>query len=307
MLEREIRLTRSQPETGANVPAVGETRVERERTIDQSTSSRNAGRNHLGTPGIIADSRATSPGIRRKSPIQVRILLPPAGSLLRTPIEPGATRVSREPDIPRLRSLILPLVDFFANAWRFRDGMIYLSPAPLYHSAPLLGVYLTIRMGGTAIIMEHFDPEQYLALVERHRVTHSQVVPTMFSRMLKLPDEVRRRHDVSSLEIAIHGAAPCPFPVKEQMIEWWGPIIHEYYAATEGHCLVVCDSTEWLAHRGTVGRVLAGELHVLDEDLHPVPEGMPGNALAWCWMRSAVGSLAGRWQSICGRNWCWTS
>ena len=140
-----------------------------------------------------------------------------------------------------------------------------------------LGVYLTIRMGGTAIIMEHFDPEQYLALVERHRVTHSQVVPTMFSRMLKLPpDEVRRRHDVSSLEIAIHGAAPCPFPVKEQMIEWWGPIIHEYYAATEGHCLVVCDSTEWLAHRGTVGRVLAGELHVLDEDLHPVPEGMPG-------------------------------
>jgi len=170
----------------------------------------------------------------------------------------------------------LPIWDFFRDAWRFREGMTYLSPAPLYHAAPYVGVGLTIRAGGTAVIMEHFDPEQFLALVERHRVTHSQLVPTMFSRMLKLPEEVRRRYDVSSQEIAIHAAAPCPVQVKDQMIEWWGPIIFEYYAATEGLCLVACDTAEWLAHRGTVGRVLAGELHVLDDDMRSLPTGTPG-------------------------------
>jgi long-chain acyl-CoA synthetase len=177
----------------------------------------------------------------------------------------------------------LPIFDFVVEAWRFREGMTYLSPAPLYHAAPCLGVALTIRMGGTAIIMEHFDPEQFLSLVERYRVTHSQLVPTMFSRMLKLPEEVRCRYDVSSQEIAIHAAAPCPVPVKEQMIDWWGPIIYEYYAATEGLCFVGCDSAEWLAHRGTVGRVLLGELHVLDEAMQPVPIGAPGTL----WFKTA--------------------
>jgi long-chain acyl-CoA synthetase len=173
-------------------------------------------------------------------------------------------------------TLQLPVFDFVAELWRFRDGLLYLSPAPLFHSAPLYGVALTIRMGGTAIIMEHFDPEQFLALVERHRATHTQLVPTMFSRMLKLPKDVRDRYDVSSLEIAIHAAAPCPVPVKEQMIGWWGPIIFEYYGATEGNGFTACDSAEWLAHRGTVGRVLLGELHVLDEDMQPVATGTPG-------------------------------
>jgi long-chain acyl-CoA synthetase len=180
-------------------------------------------------------------------------------------------------------SQALPVFDFVMEVWHFRENMIYLSPAPLYHAAPLLGVAGTIRMGGTAIIMEHFYPEQYLALVPRHRVTHSQLVPTMFSRMLKLPDNIRRQYDFSSLEIAIHAAAPCPVPVKEQMIEWWGPIIFEYYAATEGHGLTACDSAEWLAHRGTVGRVLLGELHVLDEDMRPVPTGTPGTL----WFKTA--------------------
>jgi long-chain acyl-CoA synthetase len=178
----------------------------------------------------------------------------------------------------------LPLFDFVSrDAWRFRDGMTYLSPAPLYHAAPCYGVALTIRMGGTAVIMERFDPEQFLALVERHRVTHTQLVPTMFSRMLKLPKDVRRRYDVSSLEVAIHAAAPCPEPVKEQMIAWWGPIIYEYYSATEGLCFVACDSAEWLAHRGTVGRVLLGELHVLDEAMQPLPTGLPGTL----WFKTA--------------------
>jgi long-chain acyl-CoA synthetase len=105
----------------------------------------------------------------------------------------------------------------------------------------------------------------------------------MFSRMLKLPEEVRRRYDVSSLETVIHAAAPCPVPVKEQMIAWWGPIIYEYYAATEGHGVTFCDSAEWLAHPGTVGTVRLGELHVLDEDMHPVPAGMPGTL----WFKTA--------------------
>jgi long-chain acyl-CoA synthetase len=178
----------------------------------------------------------------------------------------------------------LPLFDFLVKLWGYRDGMVYLSPAPLYHSAPQAAVSLTIRMGGTAVIMEHFDPEQYLALIERHRVTHSQLVPTMFSRMLKLADAVRHRYDLSTLEIAIHAAAPCPVPVKEQMIEWWGSIIHEYYGATEGLGFTACDSAEWLAHRGTVGRVLLGELHVLDETMQPVRAGAPGTL----WFKTAT-------------------
>jgi long-chain acyl-CoA synthetase len=177
----------------------------------------------------------------------------------------------------------LPIADFVSDTWRFRDGTIHLSPAPLYHAAPWLAVALTLRAGGTAIIMEHFDPEQFLALVERYRVTHSVLVPTMFSRMLKLPADVRRRYDVSSLETAIHGAAPCPAQVKEQMIAWWGPIVLEYYAATEGLCMVFCDSSEWLVHRGTVGRVVLGEVHVLDEDMQPVPTGTPGTL----WFKTA--------------------
>ncbi len=157
----------------------------------------------------------------------------------------------------------LPLFGFLQKLWHYREGMIYLSPAPLYHSAPQAAVNLTIRMGGTVIIMEHFDPERYLELIERWGVTHSQLVPTMFSRMLKLPEETRNRYDLSSLEIAIHAAAPCPAMVKDDMIKWWGSIIHEYYGATEGLGFTACNSEEWLAHRGTVGKVLLGDLHIL--------------------------------------------
>ena len=170
----------------------------------------------------------------------------------------------------------LPLFTFLQGLWHCRDDMIYLSPAPLYHSAPQAAVALAIRQGGTAIIMEKFDPEHYLALIEQHRVTHSQLVPTMFSRMLKLPDAVRLRYDISSLEIAIHAAAPCPAVVKEQMIAWWGPIIHEYYGATEGLGFTACDTAQWQAHRGTVGKVLLGELRILDDDMQPCAKGVPG-------------------------------
>lgn len=178
----------------------------------------------------------------------------------------------------------LPLFRFLNTLWRYRADMIYLSPAPLYHSAPQAAVSLTLRNGGTVIVMEHFDPEQYLALIERYRVTHTQLVPTMFSRMLKLPEAVRGQYDLSSLEIAVHAAAPCPVQVKEQMIAWWGPIVHEYYGATEGLGFTACDTPQWLAHRGTVGRVLLGELQVLGEDGQPVPTGTPGEI----WFRTAT-------------------
>ena len=170
----------------------------------------------------------------------------------------------------------LPIFGFLNQLWRYRDGMVYLSPAPLYHSAPQAAINLTIRAGGTCVIMERFDPEQYLALVEKYVITHSQLVPTMFSRMLKLPESVRSRYDLSSLEIAIHAAAPCPPQVKHRMIEWWGPTIHEYYGATEGLGFAACNSEEWLAHPGSVGKILLGELHILDDDMKPCSQGTPG-------------------------------
>ena len=177
----------------------------------------------------------------------------------------------------------LPLHGFLYDLWQYREGMIYLSPAPLYHAAPNVAVGLTLRKGGTAIIMEHFDPAQYLSLVEKHQITHSQLVPTMFSRMLKLPAETRATANLASLEIAIHAAAPCPPQVKEQMIDWWGPIIHEYYGATEGLGFTACNSEEWLAHRGSVGKVMLGDLHILDDDMQPCPRGEAGRV----WFKTA--------------------
>ena len=177
----------------------------------------------------------------------------------------------------------LPLFQFLGNLWGYREDMVYLSPAPLYHSAPQAAVNLAIRIGATVIIMERFDPVEYLRLIEQYQVTHTQLVPTMFSRMLKLPDEQRTAFDLSSLEIAVHAAAPCPVQVKEQMIEWWGPIIHEYYGATEGLGFTACNSEEWLAHRGTVGKVMLGDLHILDDDMNPLPIGEPGTI----WFKTA--------------------
>ena len=178
----------------------------------------------------------------------------------------------------------LPMYDFLGQLWHYREDMIYLSPAPLYHSAPQAAVNLTIRQGGTVIIMERFDPEAYLSLIEQYRVSHSQLVPTMFSRMLKLPEAVRKSYNLSSLEIAVHAAAPCPVMVKQQMIEWWGPIIHEYYGATEGLGFSACNTQEWLAHPGTVGKIVLGELAVLDDEMQPLPQGTPGTL----WFKTAT-------------------
>ena len=163
-----------------------------------------------------------------------------------------------------------------AGLWRCREGMVYLSPAPLYHTAPQVSVAIALRMKSTVVVMEHFDPALYLELVGRYGVTHSQVVPTMFSRMLKLPDEVRAAADLSSLEVIIHAAAPCPVPVKEEMIEWFGPILLEYYAATEGNGCTFITSDDWLAHKGSVGRSVLSDIRILDDDGRPCPVGTSG-------------------------------
>jgi fatty-acyl-CoA synthase len=136
----------------------------------------------------------------------------------------------------------------------FSDTTVYLSPAPLYHSAPLFYNTLNMTGGGTSIIMDRFDPEQALALIERYEVTHSQWVPSMFIRMLKLPEGIRERYDVSSMQRAIHAAAPCPIDIKRQMINWWGPVICEYYSSTEGVGFTLIDSEDWLAHPGIGGK-----------------------------------------------------
>lgn len=158
----------------------------------------------------------------------------------------------------------------------FSDATVYLSPAPLYHSAPLFYNTLNMTGGGTSVIMERFDPEQALALIERYEVTHSQWVPSMFIRMLKLPEGIRERYDVSSMQRAIHAAAPCPIDIKRQMINWWGPVICEYYSSTEGVGFTLIDSEDWLAHPGSVGRPLTGVPKILDDEMKVLPPGEVG-------------------------------
>jgi long-chain acyl-CoA synthetase len=178
----------------------------------------------------------------------------------------------------------LAVLEGLKAMWGFRAGMTYLSPAPLYHSAPCASVALALRLGATVVVMEHFDAAQFLELVGRYRVTHSQMVPTMFSRLLKLPEPVRAAADVSSLEVIVHAAAPCPVPVKEQMISWLGPIILEYYGATEANGFTFCDSKDWLAHKGTVGRAVVGQVLILDEAGRECPAGTTGTV----WFRGAT-------------------
>ena len=156
------------------------------------------------------------------------------------------------------------------------EESIYLSPAPLYHSAPMGFNTGFLALGATSIILEKFDPEAALEAIEKYKVTHSQWVPTMFIRFLKSDPEIMDKYDLSTHKIAIHAAAPCPVEVKEKMIDWWGPIIHEYYAGTEFNGFVACNSEQWLAHKGTVGQSLLGPVHILDDDQNEVPAGEEG-------------------------------
>lgn len=164
------------------------------------------------------------------------------------------------------------LVAVFAKLYGFDSETVYLSPAPLYHAAPLRFVGIIHATGGTAVIMSKFEPEAALAHIEGFSITHSQWVPTMFVRMLKLPDQTRARFDVSSLRVAIHAAAPCPVEVKQAMIDWWGPILQEYYAATEAAGVTLIGSEDWLERPGSVGKAGLGILHICDEADDDQPE-----------------------------------
>ncbi|MCU1395520.1 MAG: Acyl-CoA synthetase [Ilumatobacteraceae bacterium] len=168
------------------------------------------------------------------------------------------------------------LAGLMQRLYRFDADSIYLSPAPLYHAAPLAWSMETQRLGGTSIVMESFDPQRALDLIRDHRVTNAQFVPTMFVRMLKLPSTVRVAADVSSLRVAVHAAAPCPVDVKRAMIDWWGPIIDEFYAGSEGNGFCAISSKNWLDHPGSVGRPLLGSVHIVDDDGDNVDVGSVG-------------------------------
>ncbi|MBL6457951.1 AMP-binding protein [Belnapia sp. T6] len=189
----------------------------------------------------------------------------------------GLPKGIRRPMLPH-EQRDAPMWDMtWKTLYGFDESVTYLSPAPLYHAAPFGYVGRTLLEGGTAVILRKFDAAQCLAVIESHRITHSQWVPTMFVRLLALPEEVKHRHDLSSHRVAIHAAAPCPVPVKRAMIEWWGPILYEYYAGSEGIGTTVIDSETWLHKPRSVGRPVNGvTIHITGEDGQELPPGETG-------------------------------
>lgn len=172
-------------------------------------------------------------------------------------------------EAPSMMSVMLGALGFHG------DG-IYLSPAPLYHTAPNMWSTAALAMGGTVVVLEKFDPEQCLDAIQRYGVTHGQFVPVMFVRMLKLPEAVRNSFDLSSLIRVVHAAAPCPVDIKKQMIDWWGPIIDEYYSSSEGAGATWITADDWLAHPGSVGKPLVGQAHIVDEQGDELSAGQAG-------------------------------
>jgi long-chain acyl-CoA synthetase len=169
-----------------------------------------------------------------------------------------------------------PPMTAYADLYGMDASTVYLSPAPMYHSAPIGFTSAALQAGGSVVMMDRFDAATALDLIERHQVTHSQWVPTMFVRMLKLDEAIRAGRDLSSHRCAIHAAAPCPIEVKRQMIDWWGPILEEYYGSTEGAGMAAIGSREWLEHPGSVGRARGKLFHICDEAGNELPPGEPG-------------------------------
>jgi long-chain acyl-CoA synthetase len=169
-------------------------------------------------------------------------------------------------------NMLMPLM----TAVGVTSEAVYLSPAPLYHTAPSFWSMSVQSLGGTTVVMEKFDADSALDAIQRYRITHAQFVPAMFVRMLKLPEAVRNSYDVSSLQRVVHAAAPCPVDIKRQMIDWWGPIIDEYYASSEAVGASFIRAEEWLQHPGSVGKPLVGIPHIVDDDGAELPAGQPG-------------------------------
>jgi fatty-acyl-CoA synthase len=179
-------------------------------------------------------------------------------------------------DLPHLPPAEVPgLMAALVGFW-MHPNAVYLSPAPLYHTAPSVWSMQTQAGGITTVILEKFDPEGALEAIQKYRITHGQFVPVMFTRMLKLPEAVRKSYDISSLERVMHAAAPCPVEIKKQMIDWWGPIVDEYYASSEAIGSTLITAEDWLTHPGSVGKPMMSVLHILDEDGNELPAGQAG-------------------------------
>jgi acyl-CoA synthetase (AMP-forming)/AMP-acid ligase II len=190
-----------------------------------------------------------------------------------TGLPKGVARTFTAEPLETTAGAVTPVLQFLFGV---TADSVYLSPAPLYHAAPLRFCMSSHALGATVVVMEHFDADEFLRLIDRHRVTHTQVVPTMFVRLLRLPPDARTRYDLSSLQCVIHAAAPCPVPVKKEIIEWLGPVVHEYYAGTEGNGFVYCNSEQWLAHPGTVGVPIACTVHICGPEGEELPVGQSG-------------------------------
>lgn len=205
----------------------------------------------------------------------------PPGSMIYTSGTTGHPKgVRRAPPTPEQAvawaGIIGKVMGFNATYGDPRD-MVTVVTGPMYHSAPnAYGLY-AFRVGANIILQPRFDAEELLQMIERHKVTHLHMVPTMFVRLLKLPDEVKRKYDLSSLRFVVHAAAPCPVHVKQAMIEWWGPVINEYYGGTETGAVVFCNSEEYLAHPGTVGKAVENaKVLVLDDNGNELARGATG-------------------------------
>jgi long-chain acyl-CoA synthetase len=177
----------------------------------------------------------------------------------------GSPKGVRRALTPRGETALPPLEIKIREIFQMSSSMVYLSCAPLYHAT---GRFLNraIEAGGACIIMPKFDAMGALKAIERHKVTHTQWVPTMFQRLLALPPDIRGRFDISSLKLALHSAAPCPVSIKRQMIDWWGPIVDEYYGGTENVGVTFINAADWLDHPGSVGRAVVGAIHILSDD-----------------------------------------
>ena len=221
------------------------------------------------------------PGFAAKPPTQIQ----PPGTIIYTSGTTGRPKgVRRHPPTPEqvqvMTRLLLEIFGFAAYA-DDPSQVVLAVTGPMYHSAPnAYGLYAA-RFGANVILEPRFDAEELLRLIEERRITHLHMVPIMFNRLLKLPEEVRNRYDLSSLKFVVHAAAPVAPAIKRQMIEWWGPVIYEYYGSTETLAVVFCDSEEWLAHPGTVGKPLPGaDIRILDAEGRELPQGEIGEVVS---------------------------
>jgi len=210
---------------------------------------------------------------------------PPAGAIIYTSGTTGHPKGVRRSPPTEAEAEAYGRVLF--HAFGFKDyladpsSVTTVITGPMYHSAPNGYGTISVRMGGNVILQPRFDAEELLQLIDRHKVTHLHMVPIMFNRLLRLPDEVKRKYDLSSLKFVVHAAAPCPPPIKRAMIEWWGPVINEYYGSTEVAAVTFCTAQEWLSHPGTVGRAMPdADVRVINADGESLPAGEIGEVVA---------------------------